>query len=144
MKKFISATLFIALSFFANGLFAQEMPSDQMRNFQTDKLENLKKAFTEADYNKCFNVKEKSADLLTMSVNHDRKNNFDFLITKTKDIDRTCGGENALMNAARYGRTEMAKVLLQKGANKSLKNTYGETAKEIAIKNNHPEVASIL
>ncbi len=144
MKNTISATLFVIISIFANGLSAQEMPGEQMRDFQTGNLQTLKNAFTETDFNKCFHIKEQSADLLTLSVNHNKKNNFDFLIDKTTDINRACGNENALMTAARYGRTEMAKELLKKGADKSLKNANGETAKEIAIKNKFSELAEIL
>lgn len=144
MKNIISAVLFIAISIFTTELSAQQMAADQLKNFQTDNLSNLKNTFTEADFNKCFNLKDKSVDLLTLSVNYERKNNFDFLIGKTTDIDRACGNENALMKAARYGRTEMAKQLLKKGASKSLKNSNGETAKEIALKNNHAQLAKIL
>lgn len=144
MKKIISATLLIAVSIFANGLFAQEMPGNQMRIFQTDNLLEFKKAFTKDDYNKCFNIKERSYDLLSLSVKHERKNNFAFLINNTTDINRICDKETPLMVAATYGKLEMAKALLKKGANKSLKNSNGETAKDIAIKNKHTELAKVL
>jgi hypothetical protein len=140
MKKIISATFFIAISFLANGLFAQEMPASQLKSFQTDQL----KAFNKNDYNKCFNIKEASYDLLSLSIRHERKNNFASLINATTDINRTCGYETPLMTAARFGRVEMAKTLVKKGADKSLKNSSGDTAKEIALKNNHPELAQIL
>nr|WP_314495427.1 ankyrin repeat domain-containing protein [uncultured Chryseobacterium sp.] len=144
MRKIISATLLIAISIFANSLFAQEMPADQLRIFQTDNLQEFKNVFTKDDYNKCFNIKERSYDLLTLSVQYDKKNIFDFLINNTTDINRTCGSDAALMKAATYGRSEMAKALLKKGASKSLKNSNGETAKEIALKNNHTQLAKIL
>lgn len=144
MKKIISATFFIAISIFATGLFAQEMDADQLKNFQTDNLQNLEKVFTDEDYNKCFNIKAQSLDLLTLSVHYEKKNNFNFLLTKTKDMNRTCGSDTALMTAAKYGRTEMAKELLKKGAKKSLKNSYGETAKDIAVKNKNLDLAKIL
>ena len=144
MKKIISATLFIAISIFANGLFAQEMPSKQLKSFQQDNLQEFKTAFTQEEYNKCFNIKDRSYDLLSLAVRHERKNNFEFLINNTTDINRICGNNTPLIVAATYGRIDMAKALLKKGASKSTKNSKGETAKDIAVKNNHPELAKIL
>jgi ankyrin repeat protein len=144
MKKIISASLFLAISFFATGLMAQEMPADQLRVFQKDNLQEFKTVFTTNDYNKCFNLKEYSYDLLSLAVRFERKNNFDFLINNTSDINRLCGNNTPLIVAATYGKKDMAKALLKKGAKKTVKNAYGETAKDIAIKNNHLELAKIL
>lgn len=144
MKKIISATLLLAISIFANGLFAQQVSKDQMKIFQTDNLQGFKTAFTQEEYNKCFNIKDRSYDLLSLAVRHERKNNFAFLINNTTDVNRVCGNNTPLIVAATYGRIDMAKALLKKGASKSAKNSNGETAKDIAIKNNHPELAKIL
>lgn len=144
MKKIISATLLLAISIFANGLFAQQISKDQMKIFQTDNLQQFKTAFTQQEYNKCFNIKDRSYDLLSLAVRHERKNNFAFLINNTTDVNRVCGNNTPLIVAATYGRIDMAKALLKKGASKSAKNSNGETAKDIAIKNNHPELAKIL
>ncbi|AYN01247.1 ankyrin repeat domain-containing protein [Chryseobacterium sp. 3008163] len=144
MKKIISATLLLAISIFANGLFAQQVSKDQMKIFQTDNLQGFKTAFTQEEYNKCFNIKDRSYDLLSLAVRHERKNNFAFLINNTTDVNRVCGNNTPLIVAATYGRIDMAKALLKKGASKSVKNSNGETAKDIAIKNNHPELAKIL
>ncbi|MCI3938211.1 ankyrin repeat domain-containing protein [Chryseobacterium aahli] len=144
MKKIISATLLLAISIFANGLFAQQISKDQMKIFQTDNLQEFKTAFTQQEYNKCFNIKDRSYDLLSLAVRNERKNNFAFLINNTTDVNRVCGNNTPLIVAATYGRIDMAKALLKKGASKSVKNSNGETAKDIAIKNNHPELAKIL
>ena len=144
MKKIISATLIVTISIFANGLMAQEMPANQLKSFQQDNLQEFKTAFTPEEYNKCFNIKDRSYDLLSLAVRHERKNNFAFLINNTTDINRVCGNNTPLIVAATYGRIDMAKALLKKGASKSTKNSKGETAKDIAIKNNHPELAKIL
>lgn len=144
MKKIIPVILLMAISVFANGLSAQEISKDQMRIFQTDHLQNFKKAFKKEDYNKCFVIKENSYDLLSLSIKHQRKNNFDFLLNNTTDINRLCNNASPLMIAAKYGRAEMIKELVKKGADKSLKNVNGETAKDFAVKNNHAELASIL
>jgi ankyrin repeat protein len=144
MKKIISATLLLAISIFADGLFAQEISKDQMKIFQTDNLQDFKKVFKKDDFNKCFAIKENSYDLLAMSVKYERKNIFNFLLSNTTDVNRLCNNQSPLMVAARYGKAEMAQSLLKKGADKTLKNANGETAKDFAVKYEKANLASIL
>lgn len=144
MKKIISATLFMAISMFANGLFAQEISKNQMKIFQTDNLLDFKKVFKTDDFNKCFAIKENSYDLLTLSVKYERKNIFNYLLSNTTDINRMCNNQSPLMVAARYGKADMAQSLLKKGANKTLKNANGETAKDFAVKYEKADLSKIL
>ncbi|WP_332453725.1 ankyrin repeat domain-containing protein [Chryseobacterium aquaticum] len=144
MKKIISATLFMAISMFANGLFAQEISKNQMKIFQTDNLLDFKKVFKTDDFNKCFAIKENSYDLLALSVKYERKNIFNYLLSNTTDINRMCNNQSPLMVAARYGKADMAQSLLKKGANKTLKNANGETAKDFAVKYEKADISKIL
>jgi len=144
MKKIISATLLLAISIFANGLFAQEISKDQMRIFQTDNLDGFKKVFKKDDFNKCFAIKENSYDLLALSVKYERKNIFNFLLGNTTDVNRLCNNQSPLMVAARYGKADMAQSLLKKGANKTLKNANGETAKDFAVKYEKANLTNLL
>lgn len=144
MKKIISATLFMAISMFANGLFAQEISKNQMKIFQTDNLLDFKKVFKTDDFNKCFAIKENSYDLLALSVKYERKNIFNYLLSNTTDINRICNNQSPLMVAARYGKADMAQSLLKKGANKTLKNANGETAKDFAVKYEKADLSKIL
>ncbi|KQK26365.1 hypothetical protein AR438_06230 [Chryseobacterium aquaticum] len=144
MKKIISATLFMAISMFANGLFAQEISKNQMKIFQTDNLLDFKKVFKTDDFNKCFAIKENSYDLLALSVKYERKNIFNYLLSNTTDINRMCNNQSPLMVAARYGKADMAQSLLKKGANKTLKNANGETAKDFAVKYEKADLNKIL
>lgn len=144
MKKIISATLFMAISMSANGLFAQEISKNQMKIFQTDNLLDFKKVFKTDDFNKCFAIKENSYDLLALSVKYERKNIFNYLLSNTTDINRMCNNQSPLMVAARYGKADMAQSLLKKGANKTLKNANGETAKDFAVKYEKADLNKIL
>lgn len=128
----------------ANSVFAQQISSSQMRIFQSDNVEDFKKAFPASDLNKCLMIKTNSYDLLGFSVKYERKNIFNYLLTKTTDVNRICGDQSPLMVAARYDKADMAKTLLQKGANKTLKNAVGETAKDFAIKYEKPALLEIV
>jgi ankyrin repeat protein len=56
----------------------------------------------------------------------------------------TTGGLTALLFAARDGRTEAAKILLDSGAELEVNNPDGITPLLMAISNNHPETAKFL
>lgn len=144
MKKIISSALIIILSFVANSLSAQQISSNQMRIFQSDNVEDFKKAFPASDLNKCLMIKTNSFDLLGLSVKFEKKNIFDYMLTKTTDINRICTDQSPLMIAARYDKAYMANILMQKGADKRLKNALGETAKDFAIKYQKPALAEIV
>jgi len=144
MKRILTTTFIFGIFVFSNILFAQEVSKEQRRVFQTDNLEAFKKVFKKDDLNKCLSTKENSYDLLALSVKYEKKNIFNFMLANSTDINRVCNNQSPLMVAAKYGKLNMAKSLLKKGANKSLKNANGETAKDIAVKNQKSDLAAIL
>ena len=144
MKKTISTALIFAISIFASSLFAQQISSEQRIAFQTDNIETFKKAFPKEDYNKCLGEKNISYNLLAYSVRFDKKNIFNYLIANNVDINKMCNNLSPLMAAARFGRADLAKELLKKGAVKKLKNDDGETAKDISVKYKETAVTEIL
>ncbi|MCW3160259.1 ankyrin repeat domain-containing protein [Chryseobacterium oryctis] len=144
MKKIISTTLVFGFFLFANSLFAQEISKEQMLAFQSDKVESFKTAFSKEDYDKCFAVKENSYSLLSYSIKYERKNIFNHLLNSGVDINKSCDNQTPLMVAARYGKVELGKALIKKGANKNTKNNSGETAKDFSAKYKHPEFAAVL
>lgn len=144
MKKIISATLFIAISIFANGLFAQQVSKIQRQAIQSDNIEKFTAAFPKADFDKCLNVKDQSYTMLSYSILNNKKAISNFLLSNKADVNKACNGITPLMNAAMYGNADMAKILLSKGANKDAKDQNGLTAKDYAVKNNFKAVATLL
>jgi len=144
MKKIITTTLLFGLSIFANGLFAQEMSSEQLKTFQTDNVENIQKVFKADDFTKCFQVKGKSYDLFSLSIKLDRKNVFNYFLDNKVDVNKSCSDITPLMHAAISGQMDTAKMLLKYGANKDAKDKNGKTAKDHALANKQTTVALIL
>ncbi|ANF51140.1 ankyrin repeat domain-containing protein [Chryseobacterium glaciei] len=144
MKKIISTLLVFGISIFANLLFAQQISREQKVAFQTDNIETLKKSFAKEDYNKCFGAKETSYNLLSFSVKHDKKNVFNYLLSNNVDVNKACDNQTPLMIAAKYGRADLAKALLKKGATKTLKNDKGQTAKDYSVEYKQPALTEIL
>lgn len=144
MKKIISTTLVFTISIFAGSLFAQQISSEQRIAFQTDNIETFKKAFPKEDYDKCLGEKNISYNLLAYSVRFDKKNIFNYLLTNNVDVNKICSNLSPLMAAAKFGRPDLAKILLKKGASKNLKNENGETAKDISVKYKQAALTEIL
>lgn len=143
MKNIITATLLFGVSLFANGLFAQEMSSDQIKAFQTDDIESITKVFNNDDFTKCFQNKGTSYDLLSLSIKSQKKNIFNYLIDKA-DVNKSCNGMTPLMHAAMSGNMDAAKILLKFGANKDTKDSKGKTAKDYALQYKQSAIAMIL
>lgn len=60
------------------------------------------------------------------------------------DVVDKVEGFTALMFAAAEGQKEVVQALLKFKANKSLKDKDGDTARDFATKNGHPEIAKLL
>lgn len=144
MKKIITTTLLFGIAIFSNGLFAQELSGEKTRVFQTDKIEDIKKVFTKDDFTKCFDIKEVSYNLLSLSARYERVNVINYLFANNADVNKSCSDTTPLMYAAMYGYTDTVKLFLKKGAKKETKDSNGKTAKDHALENNHPETAAIL
>lgn len=144
MKKIITTTLLFGIAIFGNTLFAQDMSGEKMRIFQTDKLEDVKKVFSKDELTKCFQIKETSFNLFTLSALYERKNVMNYLLSNKVDVNKSCSDMTPLMYTAMYGLTDTAKVLLKNGAKKDIKDKNGKTAKDYALEYKHNETAAIL
>jgi ankyrin repeat protein len=77
-------------------------------------------------------AKRSLSDLFN-SVKTDNRIKFIGLLDLCADIDiKNASGDTLLMNAVRYNRLEMVKLLLKKGASINIKNMQGKTALMIA------------
>ena len=65
-------------------------------------------------------------------------------INELPDNDHIYGGGNALHTAAGRGTEDVVALLIDRGADPSLKNSLGKTALELAEGNGHSSVASLL
>ena len=66
------------------------------------------------------------------------------LLAEGADVNANRSGWPALMYAAGNGKTNIVKLLLDKGANIEAKNIYGSTALIIAAYNGHADVVTLL
>ncbi|MGC8923596.1 MAG: ankyrin repeat domain-containing protein [Candidatus Micrarchaeia archaeon] len=66
------------------------------------------------------------------------------LLSASIMLTTNCATNKALMYAARDGRTEIVKLLLEKGADVNAKDILGLTALRYAAENGHKDVVELL
>lgn len=140
MKKYCTI---ICLIFFSSLVFAQELTKEQYEALKTDNIEMFQQNFKPEDYTKCYQIKEGSYPLINIAIRKNLGNIFKFLLDKT-NLNQNCDGRTPLMYATKYGQIEYVKILLEKGADKTLKNQQGETALDYAKKYNQTEIIKLL
>lgn len=131
MKNIIFTLFAVAVFFVSNLAHAQQITDNQKQIFNNDNVEEFIKVFS-SDYNKCINVKDESFTPLAYSARHHKTKIFSFLVENGANVSLACKGNTALMEAAKFNAPEFAKILIEKGADKSIKDSRGKTAKDYA------------
>lgn len=140
---------FIGLSF---SVKAQQLPSPEILSaLQTDDTAKLAIEVTKDNISNCYS----GYSLLSFAVKVGSINCFNWLIKNGADVNKSCNGYvPPLMHAAEYGRLEMVKILVAKGADINYKYegnltsasglSKDETPVSYAIKRGHQDVADYL
>jgi len=135
---------FLCGIFSAPLFFAQELTPQMKGMLQYDNTDEFSTFIKKEDINKCFQVKESKYSLLVLAIKLDSKKMFEKLIDEKADLNLVCDNKTPLMYTAKYGKTDFAKMLLEKGADKSLKTEDGMNAFDYAMKYEKPKLAEIL
>jgi hypothetical protein len=147
MKLFL--TLVAGLT--AQTLFAQEMPAEMSAAIKADDSAKLAPLLTKENVSACFLEGSWMYSPLSQAVRHNAVKCFNLLISMGANVNKACDGYvPPLMHAAKYGRLEMVKILVAKGADPHYKYTGdytpadGQTPITYAEKNNQSAVADYL
>ncbi len=144
IAKLFSMLLLVGLTRAAS---AQELPPEVGAALKSDDTTALVSFVTKDNVNACYG----NYSLLSQTVRENAKKCFDFMIAHGANVNLSCNSYvPPLMHAAKYGRLEMAKVLVAKGAD--IKYTYngdyepakGMTPLSYAEKFQQKEVADFL
>lgn len=125
-------------------MFSQELSTDLKFMLKNDDPREFSTYVKKNDLNKCFKIKEEPYSLLALSIKLGSARVFEKLIEEEADLNLACDDKTPLMFAAKYEKAEFAKILLKKGADKSLKTSRGLTALDYAKKYEKPELIEIL
>ena len=93
-----------------------------------------------------FDFDDEGVSIFDMAITYDNIPMVSYLIEQGIDVNKTTrkSGFTALMAAACYGRVEIAKMLLEKGADQYVKDSKGFTAIDFARKMNKKSVLELL
>jgi len=93
-----------------------------------------------------FDFDDEGVSIFDMAITYDNLWMVEYLLEKGLDVNKTNrkSGFTALMAAACYGRVEIAKLLIEKGANQYVKDSKGFTAIDFARKMNKKSVLKLL
>lgn len=87
---------------------------------KADDVKQLSSLVNDKNLNACFPEGDYSYTLLAQAVRNNAQKCFDILISKGANVNTSCDGYvPPIMHAAKYGRLEMLKVLIAKGADKN-------------------------
>ncbi len=92
-----------------------------------------------------FDFDDEGVSVFDMAVTYDNKEMVRYLIEQGKDINETTRKSRftALMAAACYGRVEIAKILIEHGADQEAKDSKGFTAVDFARKMNKKSILEL-
>ncbi len=93
-----------------------------------------------------FDFDAEGVSIFDMAITYNNRWMVTYLLEKGLDVNKTNrkSGFTALMAATCYGRVEMVKLLLEKGANQYAKDAKGFTAIDFARKMNKKSVLELL
>jgi len=93
-----------------------------------------------------FDVDDEGVSIFDMAITYDNADMVNYLIEQGKDVNDTTrkSGFTALMGAACYGRVEIAKILIENGADQYVKDLKGFSAIDFARKMNKKSILALL
>tara|TARA_R110002073_G_scaffold108336_3_gene243421 strand:+ start:88595 stop:89773 length:1179 start_codon:yes stop_codon:yes gene_type:complete len=122
-----------------------KLPKEVLTAIIEGDITALDKIVTEGSLNTCFDIEEQYAvNYLALSIENNSFTSLQYFVEKGADIELACFDKTSLMYAVKYGRFEMVKYLLAKGADINKVSVEGKTAFDYAIKYKHPEIETFL
>jgi len=130
----MNKSILIISFFICNFLAAQELTKDFVIALKGDDATTFNTLISEENKNDCFDAGSSDYTLLALTLKTNAQSCFNLLLEQKVDLEKECTGKTPLMYAAKYGRLEMAKALIENGAKLDAKNNKGRTAFSYATK----------
>ncbi|WOI22232.1 ankyrin repeat domain-containing protein [Nonlabens ulvanivorans] len=123
---------------------AQTLSMDLTKALKNDDTTAINSLVTDSNKDTCYEVGKSTSSLAQLAIQMDSADVLQFLITqKNIDINNTCNNMTPLMTAVQMGRPHLVSMLLDAGADRSLK-LDGKTAMDYATGNNAAAIQKLL
>ncbi|WP_405370324.1 ankyrin repeat domain-containing protein [Nonlabens sp. Asnod2-A12] len=140
MKK----VLFILALILAGTVSAQDLTRDMTIALKNDSPTDLKVFVTDSNKDNCFQAGTRQSTLLQLAVQMNSGDVISYLLDDAKvNVNQTCGDNTPLMWAAKMGRDNTVSLLLEAGADKSVK-VDGKSALDLAMANGNEATIKLL
>ena len=122
-----------------------KLPKEALTAITKEDISALDNIVTEDSVNTCFKIQGNYAiSYLAISIENNAFASLQYLVEKGADLELACFDKTPLMYAVKYGHLEMAKYLLEKGADINKVSVEGKTALDYALKYRHPKIEAYL
>lgn len=140
MKK----VLLILALIVAGTATAQDLTREMTIALKNDSPANLKALVNDANKNECLTAGTKKSTLLQLAIQMNSGDVIDYLLTEAKvNVNQACNNYTPLMWAAKMNRTNTIQLLLDAGADKSIK-VDGKTALDLAMSSGNEKSIKLL
>jgi ankyrin repeat protein len=140
MKK----VLFILALILAGTASAQDLTREMTIALKNDSPRDLEVLVNDANKNECFQAGTRKSTLLQLAVQMNSGDVIVYLVDRAKvNVDQACNDNTPLMWAAKFGKSNVVKSLLNAGADKSL-TVDGKTALDLAKENGDQATIKLL
>ncbi|MGG5210744.1 ankyrin repeat domain-containing protein [Chryseobacterium sp. MIQD13] len=146
LSQMLSAKIIVILNILIGSLVygQEELTNEHKQMLKYDNTAYFSTLVNKENIDKCYVIENNSYTLLALAIKMNSTQIFQKLIDEKADLEKICDGKTALMFAAKYGNTDMAKKLLQNGAKKDTKTDKGYTALDYARKYEKPDIIKLL
>ena len=94
--------------------------------------------------NNCYETKFDRTTLIVVSIYENSLESLTFFVESGANIEQICENKTALMYAAKLGKLDMLKYLIQQGAYINTVSVKGKTALSYSIQYKHPKIEAYL
>lgn len=123
---------------------AQQLSMDLTKALKNDDTTAINNLVTDTNKDTCYEVGRSTSSVAQLAI---QMNSADVLLTLIKEkninVDNTCSNMTPLMSAVKMGRPHLVSMLLEAGADKSIK-LDGKTALDYATGNHATAIQALL
>jgi len=120
------------------------LSSEILNAIKEGDVSKLKKIIPKESLNNCFEIEFDTRSLMAISIYEDSIESLKYFVEEGADLEHICENKTPLMYAAKYGRLDIVKYLLDKGADINVISIKGKTALSYSIQYESPEIEKYL
>ena len=120
------------------------LSKEVLNAIKDENIDKLKRIVLKSSLNNCYETAFDMSNLIVVSIYENSLKSLIYFVKSGADIEHICANKTPLMYAAKLGKLEMLKYLIEQGANINAVSTKGKTALSYSIEYKRPEIEAYL